>query len=170
MKNLLPAISRPLFAVLAAASMLVPVTTLADTTATVGGVTYTSKGLIGVGRIPSNQRDKFGETFGSGSGMAIDQAGWAKDGSGYKGTIWLLPDRGYNAVGTTDYRERVNTLTVEFTPVAQGATLLPASETTTKQREPDEPSEKKPGEELNVDAVFAKLKQLGGGSGGKSED
>jgi uncharacterized protein len=51
---------------------------------------------------------------------------------------------------------------------SQGATLLPASETTIKPREP-EPTEKKPGEELNVDAVFAKLKQLGG-SGGKSEE
>jgi hypothetical protein len=75
MKSLPPAISRPLFAALAAASMLVPGAVLADTTATVGGVTYTNKGLVGVGRIPANQRDKFGETFGSGSGMAIDQAG-----------------------------------------------------------------------------------------------
>src|SRR6201993_178693 len=45
---------------------------------------------------------------------------------------------------------------------AQGATLLPASETTIR-REP-EPEEKKPADELNVDAVFAKLKQLGGKS------
>src|SRR5438874_9587608 len=45
---------------------------------------------------------------------------------------------------------------------APGATLLPASETTIR-REP-EPEEKKPGDELNVDAVFAKLKQLGGKS------
>jgi uncharacterized protein len=47
-------------------------------------------------------------------------------------------------------------------PVVEGtaATLLPASETTVR-REP-EPQEKKPGDELNVDAVFAKLKQLGG--------
>ena len=44
---------------------------------------------------------------------------------------------------------------------AQGATLLPASETTIRPREP-EPEEKKPSEELNVDAVFAKLKQIGG--------
>jgi hypothetical protein len=29
-------------------------------------------------------------------------------------------------------------------------------------RHPPEPEEKKPGEELNVEAVFAKLKQLGG--------
>ena len=44
---------------------------------------------------------------------------------------------------------------------AQGATLLPAAETTVRPREP-EPEEKKPSEELDVDAVFAKLKQLGG--------
>jgi hypothetical protein len=44
---------------------------------------------------------------------------------------------------------------------AQGATLLPASETTIKPREP-EPAEQKKADELNVDAVFAKLKQIGG--------
>src|SRR4030081_2131341 len=44
-----------------------------------------------------------------------------------------------------------------------GATLLPASETTIR-REP-EPEEKKPADELNVDAVFAKLKQIGGKAG-----
>ena len=43
---------------------------------------------------------------------------------------------------------------------AQGATLLPASETTAGRHEPE--PEEKPAE-LNVDAVFAKLKQLGGG-------
>jgi hypothetical protein len=47
---------------------------------------------------------------------------------------------------------------------AQGATLLPASETTAVRHAP-EPEEKKPSEELNVDAVFAKLKQIGGGKG-----
>jgi uncharacterized protein len=45
---------------------------------------------------------------------------------------------------------------------AQGATLLPASETTAARHEP-EPDEKKPGGELNVEAVFAKLKKIGGG-------
>ena len=46
---------------------------------------------------------------------------------------------------------------------AQGATLLPAAVTTAPKEEPEEPagSEKK-SEELNVDAVFAKLKQIGG--------
>jgi uncharacterized protein len=50
---------------------------------------------------------------------------------------------------------------------AQGATLLPAAETTIRPREP-EPEEDKPAEELNVDAVFAKLKQLGGKAEGGS--
>ncbi|MCC6778023.1 MAG: DUF1013 domain-containing protein [Hyphomicrobiales bacterium] len=46
---------------------------------------------------------------------------------------------------------------------AQGATLLPASETTIR-REPEAEEKKKPIDELDVDAVFAKLKQLGGKS------
>jgi hypothetical protein len=46
---------------------------------------------------------------------------------------------------------------------AQGATLLPAAETTIR-REPEPEQKKKPGDELDVDAVFAKLKQLGGKS------
>jgi hypothetical protein len=96
---------------------------LAESTATVGGLV--NKGLVGVGRIPAAQRDKFGETFGSGSGMSIDTAGWTHDAAGYKGSLWLLPDRGYNVVGTTDYRPRLNTIGIEFAPVAPGA--APAS-------------------------------------------
>ncbi|OBQ74698.1 esterase-like activity of phytase family protein [Mesorhizobium erdmanii] len=92
---------------------------LADGAATVGGLV--NKGLVGVGRIPAAQRDKFGETFGSGSGMAIDTASWTHDAGTYKGSLWLLPDRGYNVAGTTDYRARVNTIGIEFTPAAPGA-------------------------------------------------
>ena len=44
----------------------------------------------------------------------------------------------------------------------QGVTLLPAEVTTAKA--PAEAEAKKPAEELSVDAVFAKLKQLGGKS------
>ncbi len=46
---------------------------------------------------------------------------------------------------------------------AQGATLLPASVTTApKEEEPVEPAAAKKADDLNVEAVFAKLKQLGG--------
>jgi len=46
----------------------------------------------------------------------------------------------------------------------QGATLLPASVTTAPKEEPEPAAEQKPAEpaeELNVEAVFAKLKQIG---------
>src|SRR5438270_8118277 len=43
---------------------------------------------------------------------------------------------------------------------AAGATLLPASETTIRPREVE--PEEKPSEELSVESVFAKLKQIGG--------
>jgi uncharacterized protein len=46
---------------------------------------------------------------------------------------------------------------------AQGATLLPASVTTAPKDEPEpEPAADKKSDELDVSAVFAKLKQLGG--------
>ena len=50
---------------------------------------------------------------------------------------------------------------------AQGATLLPASVTTAPKEEPEPEPEpaKKPSDDLDVSAVFAKLKQLGGGKG-----
>ncbi|MER9349302.1 esterase-like activity of phytase family protein [Mesorhizobium sp. M7A.F.Ca.US.010.02.1.1] len=101
---------------------------LADSTATVGGLV--NKGLVGVGRIPAAQRDKFGETFGSGSGMAIDTSGWTHGADGYKGSLWLLPDRGYNVVGTTDYRPRLNTIGIEFMPTALGAAPAAGQEQT----------------------------------------
>ena len=56
-------------------------------------------------------------------------------------------------------------------PEHAGATLLPAAETTAR-REAEAAAaeaEKKPSEELNVEAVFAKLKQLGGKTEDKDE-
>jgi uncharacterized protein len=47
----------------------------------------------------------------------------------------------------------------------QGATLLPAAVTTAPKEEPEPtPAEEKKADQLNVEAVFAKLKQLGGKS------
>ena len=37
---------------------------------------FVNKGLVGVGRLPAGMKDKFGETFGSGSGVAVDQNSW----------------------------------------------------------------------------------------------
>jgi hypothetical protein len=108
---------RTTFAGLALAALLVSgAVSAADRQVTVGGHTFVSKGLVGVGRMPANLRDKFGETFGSGSGMTVDPASWRRVGDGYEGTFFLLPDRGYNVAGTTDYQPRFNRLTIRFTP------------------------------------------------------
>ena len=66
-------------------------------------------------------------------------------------------DTGRVAVGAGDDPQRLR----DTVPAAYGgATLLPASETTKKEPE-FEPSEKSE-DDLNVDAVFAKLKTIGG--------
>lgn len=77
-----------------------------------------NKGLVAVGRLPAALRDKFGETFGSGSGMAA--LDFRKTDTGYAGEVLLLPDRGYNVEGTTDYRTRFNTLSISFAAPAAG--------------------------------------------------
>src|SRR5262249_24928863 len=42
--------------------------------------------------------------------------------TGYEGTVFLLPDRGYNVEGTTDYRSRLNIVRVVLTPADAVAT------------------------------------------------
>jgi hypothetical protein len=57
-------------------------------------------------------------------------------------------------------------------PIEGGVTLLPAAVTTAPPAapsEPESPAAEKRKEDLNVDAVFAKLKQLGGKSENKEE-
>jgi hypothetical protein len=119
MPALRPVVSRtPLAAVALAlfAFLLVPAAA-ADETVTVGKLTFVNHGLVGVGRIPADQRDKFGETFGSGSGLAADVKSWHREADGYHGTLYLLPDRGYNITGTFDYRARLNTVSIVLRPV-----------------------------------------------------
>lgn len=95
----------------------------AEGTATANGVTIVNHGLVAIGRIPASQKDKLGETFGSGSGMAMDLTKWKKDGNGYSGSLLLLPDRGYNVEGTTDYNDRINRIDFHLTPAGTDAAL-----------------------------------------------
>ena len=92
-------------------------------TVTVGNLVFVNKALVGVGRMPSDLRDKFGETFGSGSGMAADPKSWTRTADGYQGTFYMLPDRGYNVGGTTDYRARLYKLSIAFKPLDDPAAV-----------------------------------------------
>jgi hypothetical protein len=82
------------------------------------GATFVNKGLVGVARVPSNATDEFGETLGGfGSGMAMDLGSWHKDWHGsYRGTLYMLPDRGWNTQGTTDFRARLHRFDVILKP------------------------------------------------------
>jgi hypothetical protein len=95
----------------------------ADETVTVGDLTFVNRGLVGAGRLPADARDKFGETAGSGSSLATDPSAWMKTAEGYRGVFYLLPDRGYNVSGTTDFRARLYKLAIEFKPTANPSAL-----------------------------------------------
>jgi hypothetical protein len=86
-------------------------------TVTIGDLVFVNKALVGVGRLPSDLRDKFGETFGSGSAIVADPKSWMRTPSGYAGTFYMLPDRGHNTEGTGDYRARINKLSIIFKPL-----------------------------------------------------
>lgn len=64
---------------------------------TCDGRKFVYEQLAGYGFVPSNAKDKFGDTLGGyGSSIAVDRRSWkrAKDGS-YTGTLFALPDRGW---------------------------------------------------------------------------
>jgi hypothetical protein len=100
---------------------------LAEETVTIGDLVFVNKALVGVGRLPADLRDKFGETFGSGSAIAVDPKSWVRTPAGYQGTFYMLPDRGYNVTGTSDYRARINKLVITFTPL-DDPTAVPVAE------------------------------------------
>src|SRR5262245_59593411 len=109
--------SLPIFA-LALIAWLVPATaTRGGETVIIGNLTFVNQALVGVGRLPADLRDKFGETFGSGSAIAVDPKSWVRTPAGYQGTFYMLPDRGFNVTGTSDYRARINKLSITFKPL-----------------------------------------------------
>src|SRR5204862_6307476 len=64
---------------------------------TCGGKSYKYHGLAGYGFVPSNAKDRFGDTLGGiGSALAIDQSIWRRNkDSTYEGIAFGLPDRGW---------------------------------------------------------------------------
>jgi hypothetical protein len=66
-------------------------------TTTCNGMTYVYEELAGYGFLPSNARDKYGDTLGGiGSSIAMDKSSWKKVGKNYQGILYALPDRGWN--------------------------------------------------------------------------
>ena len=92
---------------------------------TLNGTTIVNQGLQGVGRLSASTRDFLGDTLGSFSSLAVDLASWRRIGDTYTGTLFTLPDRGYNNPDGglfSDYAGRLNRFRLTFTP-EPGATL-----------------------------------------------
>lgn len=90
------------------------------------GADFVNKGLVAVGRVPADAKDKLGDTLGGiGSGMVADLGSWKREGDTYSGTFYMLPDRGWNTEGTLDYPGRLQKFTVALTPTS-GAAAVPA--------------------------------------------
>jgi len=90
--------------------------TSAVNTTTCNGETYIYQQMAGYGYIPSNARDKYGDTIGGiGSSIAIDRNTWIKLGNTYKGLLYALPDRGWNTEGTLNYQNRLQVIEITLT-------------------------------------------------------
>jgi hypothetical protein len=97
---------------------------------TIGGQTFVNQGLQGVARIPAGTKDFMGDTFGAFSSLAVLPGTWHRNADGsYGGTLYALPDRGPNQIGTvnfSDYPGRVNIFSMNLTPYTS-STSLPVS-------------------------------------------
>ncbi|KAL8840258.1 MAG: hypothetical protein Q9176_003950 [Flavoplaca citrina] len=92
------------------------------------GKQYTYQQLAGYGFIPANARDSFGDNLGGwGSAIAIDQKSWRKLKNGtYTGTLYAVPDRGWNTQGTLNYQNRIHTFSISFTPNTKATVSSPS--------------------------------------------
>lgn len=78
-------------------------------TATCYNDKYTYQQLAGYGFIPSDARDKYGDTIGGiGSSIAINRTSWTIVDGGYTGILWALPDRGWYGLDSSDEHRVLN--------------------------------------------------------------
>lgn len=95
----------------------------AVTSITCNSESYSYDGLAGFGSLPSTARDQFGDTISIGSSMAVKN--WKKIGKSYKGTLFGLPDRGWNTNGTQNTIPRVHVFDIMFTPAQEASVDKP---------------------------------------------
>ncbi len=82
-----------------------------------GGEEFGTATLAGAARVPASAVDSQGETLGGfGSGMALVPGSWHDKKGVFTGTLAMLPDRGWNTEGTTDYRARLQFFDVTLKP------------------------------------------------------
>ena len=114
---LLSAAVTPLFAANYDSPFLDNTAPTISTTVSLGGQNFVNQGLVGVGVFATNVIDGRGDTFGSFSSFKVDHNTWRKNSNGsYSGTLYTLPDRGYNVAGLIAYPARIQQMALSFTP------------------------------------------------------
>jgi len=114
---LLAAAATPLFATNYGTPFLDTTAPTVASTVSFGGQNFVNKGLVGVGIFATNVLDGRGDTFGSFSSFKLDHNSWRKNADGsYSGTLYTLPDRGYNVAGLIAYPARIHQMGLTFTP------------------------------------------------------
>ena len=114
---LLAAATAPLFPANYGTPLLDATAPMASSAVSFGGQSYVNKGLVGVGVFSPNFVDGLGDTFGSFSSFKLDHASWRRNANGsYSGTLFTLPDRGYNVAGLIAYPARIQEMALSFTP------------------------------------------------------
>jgi hypothetical protein len=105
---------------------------------TCNGKTYVYEELAGYGLLPSDFRDKTGDTLGGiGSSIALDLTTWKKKGPKHKshdskgdtytGILYAIPDRGWNTQGTQNTQSRIQKLAITLEVVDSATVEKPAS-------------------------------------------
>ena len=114
---LLAAAVTPLFAANYGTPFLDTNAPTVSSTVSFGGQNFVNQGLVGVGVFATNVIDGRGDTFGSFSSFKVDHNTWRKNANGsYSGTLYTLPDRGYNVAGLIAYPARIQQMGLTFTP------------------------------------------------------
>ena len=93
---------------------------------TCDGEQYTYQELAGYGFVPSDARDKYGDTLGGyGSSIAMDRKQWRKlrDGS-YTGIVYAIPDRGWSVLANQYLETMAPLIGQTGTPKGQSTTRI----------------------------------------------
>jgi hypothetical protein len=132
---LLAAAVTPLFAANYDSPFLDNTAPTISTTVSLGGQNFVNQGLVGVGVFATNVIDGRGDTFGSFSSFKVDHNTWRKNANGsYSGTLYTLPDRGYNVAGLIAYPARIQQMALSFTPDYTANTVSQTQLTLSLQR------------------------------------
>jgi len=132
---LLAAAASPLFAANYANPFLDTTAPTLSSTVSLGGQNFVNQGLVGVGVFATNVIDGRGDTFGSFSSFKVDHNTWRKNANGsYSGTLYTLPDRGYNVAGLIAYPARIQQMALSFTPDYTANTVSQTQLTLSLQR------------------------------------